>query len=484
MKKTLILFTLLLLTGCDDLLDEAPDNRQEIRTVEDAAELTVLAYSRGSYIFTEWLTDNVVKPNGNRIDDWHIENFRFETVESEINQDTPSFFWENTYAAIAQANQALDLLESITEIDDQENFDAVIGEALITRAYNHFMLANVFCLHYSEENKGSLGIPYITAPETSLFVEYDRGTLEETYQKIREDIEEAIPLINDDYYKGSKKYHFTKRAAYAFASRFYLFVNDYENCIKYSNLVLGEDILTSDSFRDMDEVFSGANSTQISSQFLDPDSPANLLLVRTSSFAMRYSRGYRATTAIFREIFENNIQNTDDHRDLRYSFSCCDARQQPKFRENFIFSTATTGVGYSVNVDLRAEETILNRMEAYVMTDQTQKALDDYNTFAPSRYENGGQLELQTIMDFYEMAEREAMLEFIISERRKEFLNESIRWFDIKRFNISVTHVDNTETNLDRVSESQIYTLEASDLRKAVQIPPNYSIRGIQPNPR
>lgn len=485
MKKIISLFALILLIGCDDFLDESPDNRQEISTVEDAAELVVLAYSEGSYIFLEWLTDNVTKPNGNSFNDWQIENFRFNTVASSINQDTPGFFWENTYNAIAQANQALDLLGRLDEKDNPEKFKATKGEALITRAYNHFMLANVFCLHYSDENKNSLGIPYITAPETSLYVEYERGTLEETYKKIKDDIEAALPLISDNFYSGSKKYHFNKKAAYAFASRFYLFTGDYENCIKYANMVLGDGVVTSESFRDMDEVFTGANSTQISNQFLNPDHSANLLLVRSGSFAMRYYTGYRSTNATFAEIFRNNIQGSNkDFRDLPYGYGCCDSRQQPKFTENFIYATATTGQGFNVNVDLRAEETILNRMEAYVMTNQTQKALDDYNAFAPSRYGNGGQLELKDILTYYAKPEKEAMLAFIISERRKEFLNEGLRWFDIKRFDLPVTHIDNIQTNIDRVPTKDIYRLDAKDLRKAVQIPPNFSIRGIELNPR
>lgn len=67
------------------------------------------------------------------------------------------------------------------------------------------------------------------------------------------------------------------------------------------------------------------------------------------------------------------------------------------------------------------------------------------------------------------------MLEFILSERRKEFLNESLRWYDIKRHNIEVTHVDvNGDT----------YVLEAEDLKKAIQIPQKATVNGIEANPR
>src|SRR5210317_1985144 len=115
-----------ILTGCDNFLDEVPDNRQEIETIEDAKELLVLAYSAGSYDFIEWLSDNVRKPKGNSFEDlnWMIENFRFEVVKSSgsSSQDTPAYFWSETYAAIAQANQALELIDKITNIEDQVLF--------------------------------------------------------------------------------------------------------------------------------------------------------------------------------------------------------------------------------------------------------------------------------------------------------------------------------------------------------------------------
>jgi ethanolamine utilization protein EutP (predicted NTPase) len=50
------------------------------------------------------------------------------------DQDTPGYFWSSTYAAIAQANQALDLLNNIKEIDDQEKYNAVKGEALTCKS--------------------------------------------------------------------------------------------------------------------------------------------------------------------------------------------------------------------------------------------------------------------------------------------------------------------------------------------------------------
>ena len=64
----------------------------------------------------------------------------------------------------------------------------------------------------------NLGIPYITAPETSVGVAYDRGTLQEVYEKIDADIEAALPLIEGINFD-VPAYHFNEKAAYAFAAR-------------------------------------------------------------------------------------------------------------------------------------------------------------------------------------------------------------------------------------------------------------------------
>lgn len=43
-----------------------------------------------------------------------------------------------------------------------ESLNGQKGEALLTRAYHHFMLVNVFCKHYSEQTSATdLGIPYM-----------------------------------------------------------------------------------------------------------------------------------------------------------------------------------------------------------------------------------------------------------------------------------------------------------------------------------
>ena len=201
MKKLLIILLTVLFVGCDSYLDEAPDNRQAITNLQDVSEILVSGYSEGTYLFIDWLSDNSVAIPGNTQRDEWTENFRYLPVVSSNQQDTPEYFWNQAYQAISHSNQALSALNDLEDADtDFKN--ALRGEALITRAYNHFMLVNIFAQHYSAENAGTLGVPYLTAPETELQVNYERGTVQETYDLIEKDLLEALPLISDDYFDG------------------------------------------------------------------------------------------------------------------------------------------------------------------------------------------------------------------------------------------------------------------------------------------
>ena len=114
-------------------------------------------------------------------------------------------------------------------------------------------------------------------------------------------------------------------------------------------------------------------------------------------------------------------------------------------------------------------------MEAYVRLGRIDEALADYNVLANLRYANGGQLTINEIETFFAKTGQEAMLDFVVVERRKEFLREGLRWFDIKRLNLAIEHEDITKAK---------FNLLETDLRKAIQIPASAIAQGIQANPR
>jgi hypothetical protein len=245
MKKNIFLTTTIisiLLTGCNDFLAETPDNRAILDSKEKIAELLVTAYPQGNYIpFCEAMSDNV-EDNPSTSQDVRNSDPYFWRDVSATAQDTPENYWNTCYAAIAASNHAL---EAIRQFPDTTLFNDERGEALVTRAYAHFMLVSLFSKTYnSHTSKTDPGIPYVTRPEKVSIGKYERKTVQYVYEMIEQDLVAGLPLINDQAYRtgdddatGVTSYHFTSAAAHAFATRFYLFKKDYDKVIEHANAV-------------------------------------------------------------------------------------------------------------------------------------------------------------------------------------------------------------------------------------------------------
>ena len=254
LKYTAFCVAALALASCNDFLDKVPDTRVELNSPEQLLLLMVNAYPSSNYsLVCEFSSDNYIDNNSpdengmrynlssyNRIDD---ELFAWEDAKASSGNDTPSDIWEAYYHSIACANAVLEKIpefEANTELKGRDMLPAIKGEALLVRAFSHFILANLFCEAYRgpELSKNILGIPYITEPETIVHVVPERGNLAEVYDMIEKDLLEGISLINDGLYE-VPKYHFNKAAANAFSARFYLFKRDYKKVLAYCDAAFG-----------------------------------------------------------------------------------------------------------------------------------------------------------------------------------------------------------------------------------------------------
>ena len=220
------------LTSCSEsFLDKLPDERTEIDNEDQVAKLLITSYPTGGYAWIcELSSDNVMDNNSphlpaspnaeqsvthynlspyDRTDD---ELFRFEPAKSSTNQDTPAFLWETYYAAIQQASMALQAIDEIAasnrangvgEDGMTESLRASKGEALLIRAYCHFILVNVFSQAYKNESasRNDIGVPYVTEPEDKVLYNYSRGTVTDTYNMIERDLKEGLDYVSDRNYK-------------------------------------------------------------------------------------------------------------------------------------------------------------------------------------------------------------------------------------------------------------------------------------------
>lgn len=507
-----------ILTSCDDYLDKMPDNRTVIDNEEKVGDVLVSAYPTTHYaVITEMMSDNTDENAGNytTVNKLQEEMYRWQDATFE-DMDSPFALWEASYKAISSANTALAAIE---EQGNPSSLDAKRGEALLCRAYNHFVLVNVFCKHYSPKTSTTdMGIPYMKEIESTVAPYYDRGTVAQVYENIRQDIETALPLINDAAYE-VPKYHFNRKAAYAFAARFWLYYvqpdkSNYRKVIECANEVLGTDPLT--MLRDWKTV--GAltpNNNVRPNEFIQAEHNANLLLYSTVSLWARIHGPYgigekychNPTIAQYETCKHPCLWNSSDS--LYYYVP--QYLQTPKvimckISEFFEYTDVNQGIGspHTMFLAFSSDEVILNRAEAYTMLEDYNNALADINIFVHNftkfkepvsdEWINSCYGECMTYYsptsptpkkklhpDFdIKEGKQESFIHALLHMRRIVTLHDGLRWFDVKRYGIVIYRRSISTSNTVSISDSLI----VDDPRRAIQLPSSVINAGLYGNPR
>lgn len=516
---TLLSVSLLAFSSCSDFLDTLPDSRTEINGTDKIGPLLVSAYPTSLPILIGEMSSDNVMDNGAQFDtDELIEKLYLWDSPYNSSYDSPYALWEGCYKAIASANMALEGIESL---GSPKNLDPQRGEALICRAYSHFLLANVFCMPYNPQTaEQQLGIPYRTKSGETVFPENtERGTLKATYENIAEDLENGLPLIKDAVYK-VPKFHFNKKAANAFAARFYLYYQKWNKVIEHANVAIGNSPAT--AVRDWKGDFSGVSLVDdISNQYISEKKPANLMLASLGSqtpivlgpydILKRYGHGSA--------IYENETIDADGPWNSRgglvmstFILSVEQKNPFPKLKLFMEYVDKANGLYYphTVAVPFSVDETLLCRAEAYVLSEHPDygKAMEDINLWIKSHStqsnNEGYALTEQDIHSFYsnlpyqptivnkerersvkkrlnpegftvDPGTEESLIQLILQLRRLETMQEGLRWFDLKRYGIEFSH--------NRAGNTPI-VLTKDDPRRAIQLPKDVITAGMEANPR
>ena len=550
MKKKYILLAFIALMGlvsCDKFLDTMPDNRAEVNSVSKIRALLVSGYPTNTYLlFNEYMSDNVDNmgddnPGTSRLMD---QIYSWQDV-TELANDDPKAFWSESYLCIAHANQALDAIYSLTgtsSIDDAAaivaaGYGAELAEALLIRAYNHFMLVNVFCLNYnSQTNTRNLGIPYMEQVEQELNPKYERGTVADVYEKIQRDLELGLQYVSDSYYQ-VPKYHFNTRAAYAFAARFYLYSEQWEKAVEYATKCLGSQ--PASVLRDWSAIGKLERDWDVRSyEFVKSSYDANLLML-TSYSSFGYNFCYPGTTKYshnsylsFPEVgYAANIwgntqtgwRNVSDWYYMApewYNGATYDVIAYFKIPYMFEYTDPVARIGYAHAVcpAFTTDEALLNRAEAYVMLHQYDEAAADISTYIhsvikPSYF--SANLSTEDIVNFYSAIQygtwnkptikkklnpafnigsdggiQESMLQCVLGMKRMDQMAQGLRWFDIKRYGIEIWRrtlepdpkAGQYDASMKPMRLDDVLTID--DPRRAMQLPQDVISAGMKPNPR
>jgi len=548
----LVAVALTSLTSCKDFLDKVPDTRVYLNNVEQLRQLMVDGYMASSYACVAELSSDNVIDNNSPSDDGVIYNlsaydisdnqlYAWQDVDLASGNDTPSGVWSGCYGAIAVCNavleKALEWEQTGVNGDgvklsaqDMDVLKAVKGEALVSRAFHHWILCNIFCMPYAgpEKSKQFQGIPYTTVPEKVVHPHYERGTLAEDYEKIEKDLMEGLPLINDQIYE-VPKYHFNLASANAFAARFFLYKREYDKAVKYATASFkGNDPSTM-----MNDIWSNSSFYYISDigRYNTSVKNASVMMCFTNYttwwrrfLGQRYTPNRDAKRATIEgpgptwnscRYINNRTKETFAMHPC-FSSVCGSAGGQEygsyyagNMFEQFEYTDKLAGIGYchGIRAEFTTEQSLLTRAEANLFLGNIDEAFADLKIWDVARQKNVAgddrmiELTKDVIVKFYskdndpgygimkdihidEVCPSEKyhvtpeilpFLQCVQHFRRIETVHTGQRWFDIKRFGLEIPR---------KIGPTGEDLLTVHDLRKAIQIPNEVLSAGLEGNIR
>ena len=526
-KGSLMLASVAILASCSDQLDTLPDNRTTLDTPKKIAGLLVTAYpDRTPTLFNEWMSDNTdymgaQNSQGNRGGDQYF----FWQEQTEGGNDSPEMVWMLYYEGVYKANEALAAIEEQggPKNDILRNSK---GEALLIRAYDHFILANEFCRPYNgKTSTKDAGLYYATgiADFSAAAEQSNRGTVADVYAKIAADIEAGIPLLNDTY--EVPKYHFNKQAAYAFATRFYLYYEKWEKAKEYADKLLGSNPAASlRDYRALQAMPLSKSDQAVKSAeaYCSASADCNLLVQTSVSNAgmalgpwlisKRYTlTNYLSETELFNS---NNIWGTSSNL-IWKPFTVNSGENNfallMKLPREFEIRNTTTGSGYlrTLNVDFTMDEALLNRAEAEIMLGQNDAACADMTIWMKNFFNTNVTLTPTSVQTYFktvpyayadaakmvpsfkkhisprftidaEGSVQESLLQCLLNFRRIETVHQGMRWMDIRRYNIEIPR---RLIGANGKPSKNLDWLEKDDPRQVVQIPQSIREAGVAGNP-
>ena len=307
-----------------------------------------------------------------------------------------------------------------------ETKNNILGEALVHRAYNFFMLVNMYAKQYDAASADKdPGIPLLVKPV--LLGNLTRRSVKDTYDQILADIRQAIPLLPN---KSTSNTRPSKVAAYALLSKVYLYMRDFNKAAAFADSTLA----ISNQLYDYNTAVAGAT----------PVFPSQLNEVQI--LLRKVPRGTFSPLQLSQPLLD--LLGT---KDLRYEvFVRPGTKFNPNFagfgywpRSNYAGSPDGAAVGLSVN------ETLLIKAECLARAGKKDEAVTMLNTLRKFRFRPADYADLSA-------ATPDAALQLVIDERRREFFGTGLRWFDQRRLNKDALFAK----TITRVFNNVTYTLE------------------------
>lgn len=328
----------------------------------------------------------------------------------------------------------------IVDDDAYEKLEAYKGEVYFARALAYSELIKCFCKAYDPATaKDELGVVLVSSYSNP--GEMKRASLYDSYQFVLNDLakaydymepDEGTTLVASDYYDSPYFNEFTVQALMA---RVYLYMQDWDNAIKYSSKLIDSDlyllssaatVYTNDmSYYDYMWKYDASTETIWKVGFLPTSYGGALGQVFLNFDEISYRPDYVPGQAALNTYEGNDLRYASFFQDMPTGYS--HGLVWPllmKYYGNMEF--VSNYRIYHVNMPkvFRLSEQYLIRAEAYCQKEDFAKASADISTLRQARYQSYGSATLTS----------ENWLDEIDKERLRELFMEGFRLQDLKRW--------------------------------------------------
>lgn len=380
----------------------------------------------------------------------------------------PSTHWSILYSIITSCNVILNKIDDIPFDEDETDYrNDLKGQALAIRGLAYFDLTRIFGYPYTKDNGASMGVPIILE-ETDRFNKPSRATVAQCYERITKDLDDAWPLLSEEFNKGK----INRWAAMTLLSRAYLYMDKAPEALDMAEKAIkgaesnGYALWTN-------EEYPTAWSNDASATH--PGEVLFEIVNETTDSPGKESMGYLSSKDGYDDIcitvsFYHLLQQDPD--DVRLKLLVFDGskyayvnKYQPQEGENIT----------DANIPLvRLSEAYLNAAEAAVKTNNNDKAIAYLNPIVQRANPNNS------------VAEEQITLDRILTERRKEMVDEGHRMFDVIRNGMTVHRIDETDSKLSKTEHNTQYMDYDWDFYKIILPIPKHEINAnpnIKQNP-
>lgn len=358
--------------------------------------------------------------------------------QADIFEGASSQDWNLPYQQVFYSNVVLEgLSDFVPTAEQRAHWERLRGSALFFRSLAYYQLASQFAKPYGKTSDADPGVPVKAGADVNERV--SRGNVKEVYLRILEDLEQALPILQE-MPSNTLLTRPSRLAAMALLARIHLSMGDFvrageyaDRCLKLKSSLLDFNTLVPGASRPIS--FAAAGGSEV------------IFWQWMLSYQFGSSLGVGVSPELLGQYAANDLRKQVYFRDRGNGIST--------------FKASYTGDTY-LFTGLAVDELYLISAESKARSGDRIGALGDLETLMRKRY-------AKTAFVPPVASSAGDALALVLLERRKELFARGTRWTDLRRLNSQPGYAKDLKREID----GQVFTLDAGSKRYVFPIPLN-----------